>query len=159
MLPHAPQLVLLVLVSTQAVPHMRMGAAQPPARHMPIWQDCPLGHMRPQAPQLAPSVIVSTHDPPQLVCVPVHIVLPAQRPIMQVCGELHRELHAPQCVFEVLMFTQSVPQRTAPVGQAGPASMPVVPASVRASAAVASLRAASRGGSTSSRAGPQAASA
>ena len=153
-LPQEPQLALLDCVSTQLVPHIVLGAVQPPARHMPIWQVWPEGHIRPHIPQLALSALTSTHRPPHAIWPPVHIIIgPSQRPMLHICGALQRELHAPQCTVDVLRFTQSVPQRTAPVGQPPPVplSMPesTPPPSVRTSAR------ASRGSSIS-RLGPQA---
>jgi hypothetical protein len=64
-LPHAPQLVLLVIVSTHDVPHC---VSDPhPDEHMPALHTCPVLHTCPHIPQLPASEDVGTHAPLQTV--------------------------------------------------------------------------------------------
>jgi hypothetical protein len=64
-LPHAPQLVALVLRSTQALPHIVSGVQT--IRHRPAEQNSPAAHALPQAPQFARSEATSTQAAPQAV--------------------------------------------------------------------------------------------
>jgi hypothetical protein len=150
-LPQRPQLALSDETSMQLAPHIIRGAVHPPAMQTPIVQVWPAAHMRPHAPQLALLFVTSTHAPPQFICGAVQFTIAWQRPAMHVCPDWQRALQAPQCKLDVCKFTQSVPQRVAPVGQFIAASMPLGPESAAASARVL----ASRVGS-SSRGGPQA---
>jgi len=64
--PQLPQSKGFTLVSTQLVPHWVVPAGQV-VEHTPAEQTCPSAQEIPQPPQLAPSDVMSTHDPPQLV--------------------------------------------------------------------------------------------
>ncbi len=61
-LPHAPQLVALVLVFTHAAPQR---VVPPGHAHTPPTHDCAAGQTVPQAPQLLRSVLALTHAVPQ----------------------------------------------------------------------------------------------
>jgi hypothetical protein len=67
-LPQAPQLAASLVTSTQAVPHIRRGAAQVGGAlvHAPPLHDCPLAQRRPQAPQFVGSVATSTQEVPHI---------------------------------------------------------------------------------------------
>jgi len=87
--PHMPQLAVLVLVSTQAVPQSVWPVGQ---RQAPAWQVCAAGQAVPQRPQLASSVIVSTQAAPQAV----RPVGQRHAPIWQVWPPEHAVPQAPQ---------------------------------------------------------------
>ena len=78
MRPHAPQLVLLVCVFTQAPPQAIWPVGQAQA---PMVQVAPVAQLRPHAPQLVLLVCVFTQLPPQFVR-PVAQVVP-QVPALQ----------------------------------------------------------------------------
>jgi hypothetical protein len=73
-LPQAPQLLVLVLRSTQEPLQRVWPVGQP---HTPFVQLCPLGHKLPQAPQLVASVFrsVQVQQP--------HLVVPAGQSTVQ----------------------------------------------------------------------------
>jgi len=95
--PHAPQLLRSLLVSTQESPHWMKGVLhwnpQPPPAHTGV---ALLGavHTMPHRPQLELSLPVSTHEPPQLVSAPQLFV---QTPDMQTVPEPQTVPQAPQC--------------------------------------------------------------
>ncbi len=120
-MPHAPQFIGSVVVSTQAVPHIIRGAAQVvTAMHAPAVQICPVGQTLPQRPQLRGSMFRMVHPTEP---VPVgQQVLPAahaqvhapalqMRPVRQVVP------HAPQLRGSLRVSTHAPPQRVWPVGQ------------------------------------------
>ena len=63
-MPHAPQLEVSVLVSTQEDPHVVLLPQS--VLHVPLWHTLPLGQTVAQAPQCAGSELSSTHLPLQL---------------------------------------------------------------------------------------------
>lgn len=66
--PQAPQLVVSVVVSTHAVPHMVRGDAQVlPPKQSPIEQVCPVAQRLLQKPQLLTSLMTSIHDAPHII--------------------------------------------------------------------------------------------
>jgi hypothetical protein len=77
-LPHVPQLVLLVPVSTQLEPQTIWPVGHVEL-HALITHICPVGHVVPHAPQFAGSVVVSVHVAPESpvheTCVPGHVVV------------------------------------------------------------------------------------
>ena len=60
--------------------------------HTPRRQPCPVGHTRPQAPQLARSLCRLAHAVPQALSP----VAQPQRPDAQICESVHTTPHAPQ---------------------------------------------------------------
>jgi hypothetical protein len=116
--PQAPQFAALESVSTQAEPQRVVPAGH---THMPIAQVVPRAQTVPQAPQLAVSLVVSTHAP-------LHVV----RPIVQVIVHTPDEHtwpmaqavpQAPQWAGLDCRSTHASPQRTSvPMHGAGPAS-------------------------------------
>jgi hypothetical protein len=62
--------------------------------HAPFEQTWPAGHLLAQAPQLAESAVVSTHDCPHWVVPPPHVSL--QLPSQQTRPIAHTVPHAPQ---------------------------------------------------------------
>jgi hypothetical protein len=63
---HTPQLFESLWTSTHDWPHGLSPAGQ---RHMLLWHDAPMGHCVPHFPQLAKSVVMSTHVGPHICCV------------------------------------------------------------------------------------------
>ena len=78
LVPHAPQLVRLVMVSTHSVPQSVWPEGQP---QLPFVHSRPAGQTVPQAPQLASSVASVTQAAPQAVVPGSHMAL--QAPIEQ----------------------------------------------------------------------------
>ena len=111
-LPHPPQLMGSVLVSTHAVPHR----VSVPQLHAPAVQLSPAGQTLPQLPQFFASVPTSTQAPEQFVVPVGHVA--AQAPAAQT-GEvpLHTLPHSPQFWGSSRVSTQDEPQSFVPVGQ------------------------------------------
>ncbi len=73
--------------------------------HVPIWQRCPAGHTRAQAPQWLLSVLVFTHAPPQKVVPVGHAV--THMPFEHASPTLQRLPQRPQCrVFWFVLISQ-----------------------------------------------------
>jgi hypothetical protein len=70
--PQVPQLVPLVVVSTQ-LPLQRVSPTEQPKRHVLASQACPTGQAVPQAPQFPALLVMSTHAP-------LHSVWPGGQP-------------------------------------------------------------------------------
>jgi hypothetical protein len=120
--PHAPQLVLLVFVSTQDVPHC---VSDPqPDEHTPALQTCPVAHMCPQVPQLLASEEVGTHAP-------LHTVVPAGQvhwPPLHDAPIGHALPQSPQFFASDMVSTQAPPQLNKPPEQTQRPLEQVVPA-------------------------------
>ena len=96
-----PQFVVLVLVSTQAVPQS-VSLLGHVVVHVPFEQACPVPHALPQLPQSALVEVVSTHLPLQFVRLPEH-VMAWQAPIPHATPAAHDLPQPPQfAVFEVV---------------------------------------------------------
>jgi hypothetical protein len=112
--PHAPQFMGSVLVSTHTPPHVVDPAEQ---TQTPLVHASPLAHVRPHAPQLFRSDETSAHPVAhatspagQMHAPPAHVA-----PGPQLCP------HVPQCAGVVVKSTHSPgagPQRVVPVGHA-----------------------------------------
>jgi len=88
--PHAPQFISSILVSTHIRSHiMPTGHVHDESR-----QTCPPGHADPHAPQLSASRTVFTHNPEQSIVGAVHTHAPAT----QTAPPLHARPHPPQLV-------------------------------------------------------------
>jgi hypothetical protein len=70
-LPHAPQLALSLVTSTQRPPHT-VPVHEPGDMQAPLEQNSPAAQALPQAPQLAGSDAVLTQALPHLVAPPEH---------------------------------------------------------------------------------------
>ncbi len=117
---HRPQWVRSVRTSTQAVaPPLAVQvvsvAAQVVAQR-PRLQTCPLGHARPQAPQLAVSVCRLRHAPAHMASTPGQ--LKTHAPATQRCPAAQAFPHAPQWAGSPLGSTQRPSQVRCPVAQA-----------------------------------------
>lgn len=110
--PHAPQLAVLVLVSTHAPAH---GCCPVGHVHTPLEHDAPVAQAWPHDPQFAASDEVSTHASP-------HRRFPAwgqaQDPPEQICAAGQAVPHEPQFDVSVLTFTQAPLHSTVPGAQA-----------------------------------------
>jgi hypothetical protein len=76
-------------------------------RHIPAAQDCPAGQASAQAPQLARSVCVFTHEPLQKVSPAAQTA--AHAPATQDCPAAHTTPHRPQWPLSVCRSTQLAP--------------------------------------------------
>ena len=95
------------------VPHERQsGAGQALPMQRPFWQVSPPRHTLPQDPQLAESVVVSTHAPLQSVW-------PAGQSHVPLVHEplAHAWPHAPQLFGSVVVSTHAPLQSVCPIGQ------------------------------------------
>jgi hypothetical protein len=136
--PHAPQLALLVWRSTQVMPipppppagHAVSPVGQP-AVQAPLTHVSAMGQRRPHAPQLAGSVPVSVHWPPQVVSPAPHTHFPlvqlapvphAVPQVPQSKGSLVRSTHAPMQLVSPLpqLVVQTPEEHTWPVAQTIP---------------------------------------
>jgi hypothetical protein len=111
-MPHAPQLSRSLVVSTQSDPHRLPGAAQ---SHTPLMQEVPIGHERPQEPQLARSAIRLTQEPAQRALGPEHRDVHA--PALHTRPGGQRVPQAPQFAGSVCVSTQTPAHATAFEGQ------------------------------------------
>lgn len=115
-LPHVPQLLVLVEVSTHVPPQSIWPAGHITAmRHAPIAHAWPIGQVVPHAPQFAGSVWVLTHVPLQLVWPDGHIIGPRHVPDIQVSPDAHARPHDPQLASLLFKSTQAEPQRVSPL--------------------------------------------
>jgi hypothetical protein len=106
-LPHAPQLALLVVKSTQSPAHSSLpaGHRQLPATHVALGtQACP------QAPQLPPSDASSTHARLHSVSPASH--MPLHLEAEQTCEPAQALLQAPQLSGSLASVAQSPSQST-----------------------------------------------
>jgi hypothetical protein len=137
-LPHIPQLLTLLLVSTQLIvaPLVQIvpGAGQS-ILHAPITHICPIGHAVPQAPQFNESAWVSTHAAPQSV----RSIGQPQVPLLQPCPAGHALPHVPQLLVSACRSTHVPPQLSVPATQRGPLSIGASGAASLAASAAASL--------------------
>ncbi len=111
LVPQAPQLALLVLVSTHTPPQSLRPVGQ---EQEPLEQIFPPEHLVPQAPQLLESLLVLTQAPP-------HTVWPEGQEILQVplehnSPDLQTFPQPPQLLRSVFVFTQ-MPLQSVPVRQ------------------------------------------
>ncbi len=115
--PHAPQLALSVVTSTQAdMPpdaQARPGAGHE-LRHAPATQLSPAPQDIPHIPQLPRSPIVSTHAAPQRVC-PVGHAAGEHAPSVQRSPAAHAWPQPPQWAGAMLVSTHIPPQSICPV--------------------------------------------
>jgi hypothetical protein len=99
--------------------HVPLHAVMPTGhRHKPPKHHVPALHVLPHAPQLALSVLVSTHPPLQLVVPPEHAA-EEHAPPWQVWVLVHIVPHAPQLLgsVAVLVHAPAVPHALFPTGQ------------------------------------------
>jgi hypothetical protein len=126
-LPHVPQFVALVCVSTHCEPIIGpippvhavspLGHEQVPPLHVP-----PAGHALPQDPQFAVLVFVSTQVVPPIGPMPVHAVSPvgqpaSHAPATQVLPRPQRLPHVPQLFGSVVVSVHSPLQLVSPPPQ------------------------------------------
>jgi hypothetical protein len=108
----APQWSWLEIGSMHALSQLTEPAAQPTV-HVPAKQDCELPHALVQVPQLAESLEVSTHVPPQSVWPAAQLALLAlQTPLSQASPVAHALSQLPQCAGAAARFTHCDPQAT-----------------------------------------------
>jgi hypothetical protein len=108
--PHAPQFMLLPLVSTQVVPHNVVPGVQ---AHLPAMHACPSLQRVPQSPQLLKLLVTSVHVPPQTFAVVGHAHLPATHAAV---APLHIVPQVPQLRGSFMVSVQKPPQ-VVPVAQ------------------------------------------
>ena len=108
-MPHAPQFISSILVSTHIMSHiMPTGQVQDESR-----QTSPPGHAASHAPQLAASRMVFTHNPEQSIVGSVH----AHSPSTQTFPPLHASPHPPQLALSVCVSTQLAAHSVVAAGQ------------------------------------------
>jgi hypothetical protein len=108
--PHAPQLPVSLLVSTQALPQ-RMSGKLHWKVHVPLPQTAVAfggdGQTFWHLPQLDVALDVSTHEPPQLVRAPQSAL---QLPALQTVPVAQAVPHTPQCAESELRSTHAPSQ-------------------------------------------------
>ncbi len=129
--PQVPQLVALVVGSTQVPEHDVRPVAQGGAQ-VPLTQTRPEAQARPHAPQFVASVVSETQAAPQTVCPAGQLT---QLPLVQSCVEVHARPQAPQLVALVLVFTSQPSatvrlQSSKPLAQAPTTQLPLAQACV-----------------------------
>jgi hypothetical protein len=103
--PQVPQLFLSLDVSMHDVPHAVRPAPQL-VPHDPPLHTVPVAQVRPQNPQLLPSLLRSSQTPLQLVSPAKHAHVPPE----QYCPAAHALLHLPQFAGSLLRNLQTPPQ-------------------------------------------------